>query len=58
VQPLFFPFLEFAGVEGWFMGLILFSLPFISLTVLAKLFLSERLLSGGHTPRDSAAANV
>ena len=42
--------LEFAGVEGWFMGLILLSLPFIILTVLVKLFLSERLPSGGHTP--------
>ena len=49
--------LEFAGVEGWFMGLILLSLPFIILTVLVKLFLSERLLSGGRTPRDSAAAD-
>jgi formate-dependent nitrite reductase membrane component NrfD len=35
--------LEFAGVEGWFMGLILLSLPFIILTVLIKLFLSEQL---------------
>ena len=51
VQPVFFPFLEFAGVEGWFMGLILSSLPFIILTVLVKLFLSERLPSGGHMPR-------
>jgi Ni/Fe-hydrogenase subunit HybB-like protein len=50
--------LEFAGVEGWFMGLILLSLPFIILTVLVKLFLSERLPSGGHTPHDSAAVEV
>jgi predicted membrane protein len=35
--------LEFAGAEGWFMGLMLLSLPFIILTVLIKLFLSERL---------------
>jgi Ni/Fe-hydrogenase subunit HybB-like protein len=35
--------LEFAGVEGWFMGMILLSLPFIILTVLVKLFLSEQL---------------
>ncbi len=49
--------LEFAGVEGWFMGLILLSLPFIILTVLVKLFLSERLPSGGHTPHKNAAAD-
>lgn len=35
--------LEFAGVEGWFMGLVLLALPFAILTVLVKLFLSERL---------------
>lgn len=37
--------LEFAGVEGWFMGLILLSLPFLILTGLVKLFLSERFPS-------------
>ena len=42
--------LEFAGVEGWFMGLILLSLPFIILTVLIKLFLAERLPTSGHVP--------
>ena len=42
--------LEFAGVEGWFMGLILLSLPFIILTVLIKLFLAERLSTKGHVP--------
>jgi len=42
--------LEFAGVEGWFMGMILLSLPFIILTVLIKLFLSERLPTSGHVP--------
>jgi Ni/Fe-hydrogenase subunit HybB-like protein len=50
--------LEFAGVEGWFMGLILLSLPFIILTVLVKLFLSERLPTSGHTPPDKAAVKV
>jgi hypothetical protein len=50
--------LEFAGVEGWFMGLILLSLPFIILTCLVKLFLSERLPSSGHAPHDVAAADV
>jgi len=42
--------LEFAGAEGWFMGLILLSLPFLVLTVLVKLFLAERLLPGGPAP--------
>jgi predicted membrane protein len=42
--------LEFAGTEGWFMGLILLSLPFIILTVFIKLFLSERLPTSGHIP--------
>ena len=42
--------LEFAGVEGWFMGLILLSLPFVILTVLIKLFLAERLPTSGHVP--------
>ena len=39
-----------AGVEGWLMGLILLSLPFIILTVLIKLFLAERLPTTGHVP--------
>jgi predicted membrane protein len=42
--------LEFAGAEGWFMGLLLLSLPFIILTVLIKLFLSEQLPTRGHVP--------
>ena len=42
--------LEFAGVEGWFMGVILLSLPFVILTVLVKLFLSERLPTSEHVP--------
>src|SRR5450759_605737 len=46
--------LEFAGVEGWLMGVVLLSLPFIILTVLVKLFLSEQLLASGHAPHDSA----
>jgi hypothetical protein len=48
--------LEFAGVEGWFMGVVLMSLPFIILTVLVKLFLSERLPTSGHVPQGSSAA--
>jgi Ni/Fe-hydrogenase subunit HybB-like protein len=37
--------MEFAGLEGWYMGAVLLCLPFIILTVLIKLFLSERLPS-------------
>lgn len=40
--------MEFAGLEGWFMGGIMLVLPFIILTVLIKLFLSEKLPSAGH----------
>ncbi len=48
--------LEFAGVEGWFMGLILLSLPFIILTTLVKLFLSEQLpATSGHVPQGEGA---
>ena len=36
---------DFTGGEGWFMSLFLLILPFIILTVLVKLFLSERLRS-------------
>jgi predicted membrane protein len=47
--------LEFAGVEGWLMGVVLLSLPFIILTVSVKLFLAERLPTGGHVPHRSPA---
>jgi predicted membrane protein len=47
--------LEFAGVEGWFMGLVLISLPFVILTVFVKLFLSERLPSSEPLPGRSVA---
>ena len=40
--------MEFAGMEGWLMGAVLLALPFVILTVLVKLFLSERLPSSGH----------
>src|SRR6266567_3315109 len=39
--------MEFAGLEGWLMGALLLSLPFITLTVMVKLFLSEKLKSQG-----------
>jgi predicted membrane protein len=35
--------MEFAGLEGWFMGALLLALPFVILTVFVKLFLSEQL---------------
>jgi predicted membrane protein len=34
--------MDFAGMEGWFMGAMLLALPFMVLTVLVKLFLVER----------------
>jgi predicted membrane protein len=46
--------LEFAGVEGWFMGMILLSLASVILTVLIKLFLSERLPTSGHRAETNA----
>ena len=42
--------MEFAGLEGWIMGGVLLLLPFIVLTVMVKLFLSERLPTSGHVP--------
>jgi hypothetical protein len=39
--------LEFAGVEGWFMGMVLLSLPFIILALMIRFFLSEDLQTGG-----------
>ena len=39
--------MEFAGLEGWAMGAVLFFLPFIILTVFIKLFLSEKLPGTG-----------
>ncbi len=50
--------IEFAGVEGWLMGAVLLSLPFIILTALVKLFLSERLPTSGHVPHDGAAVEA
>jgi hypothetical protein len=51
--------MEFAGLEGWLMGAVLFSLPFVLLTVMIKLFLSEKLPSSeavqGHTPGTGVA---
>jgi predicted membrane protein len=41
--------MEFAGLEGWIMGGVL--LPFVVLTVMVKLFLSERLPMSGPAPQ-------
>jgi Ni/Fe-hydrogenase subunit HybB-like protein len=46
--------LEFAGVEGWFMGAILLALPFLILTVLVKLFLAEQPPGTEPAARDAA----
>ena len=47
--------LEFAGVEGWFMGMILLSLPFIILAVMVRFFLAEDLpTSGASHPVDES----
>jgi predicted membrane protein len=48
--------LEFAGVEGWAMGMVLLSLPFIILTTLVKLFHSEALPTSGHEPHGGTPA--
>jgi predicted membrane protein len=43
--------MEFAGLEGWVMGGVLLCLPFAILTVMVKLFLSERLPTTGPAPQ-------
>ena len=48
--------MEFAGLEGWLMGGLLLALPFIILTVMVKLFLSERLPTEGHVPHPPTSA--
>jgi predicted membrane protein len=46
--------MEFAGLEGWFMGAILLGLPFAILTVMIKLFLSEKLPSSSSLEAQTA----
>jgi predicted membrane protein len=46
--------MEFAGMEGWFMGAFLLMLPFVILTVLIRLFLPEHP-PGGKTGLPDAA---
>jgi predicted membrane protein len=48
--------MEFAGLEGWFMGAFLLVLPFIVLTIMIKLFLSEKLPSSGVPDPDTERA--
>jgi predicted membrane protein len=48
--------MEFAGLEGWFMGAVLLALPFVILTVMIKLFLSEKLPSSGVPDADAEQA--
>jgi predicted membrane protein len=48
--------MEFAGLEGWFMGGVLLCLPFAILTMMIKLFLSEKLPSAADLAAPSAAA--
>ena len=46
--------MEFAGQEGWLISAIILCLPFIILTVLVKLFLSERLPTSEPVPPNSS----
>jgi len=48
--------MEFAGQEGWLISAIILCLPFIILTVLVKLFLSESLPVSEHEPNRNASA--
>jgi hypothetical protein len=44
--------------EGWLISAVIMCLPFIILTVLVKLFLSERLQPGGHAAQNSSATRA
>jgi Ni/Fe-hydrogenase subunit HybB-like protein len=48
--------MEFAGQEGWLISAVILCLPFIILTVLVKLFLSERSPAGEPGPHAPALA--
>jgi Ni/Fe-hydrogenase subunit HybB-like protein len=50
--------MEFAGQEGWLISVVIMCLPFIILTVLVKLFLSERLPSSELGPQAAATAGL
>lgn len=49
--------MEFAGMEGWLMGAVLMALPFVILTVMVKLFLSERLPVTAPAPRPPGSSS-
>ncbi len=46
--------MEFAGQEGWLISAVILCLPFIILTVLVKLFLSEQLPVSEHALEDDS----
>lgn len=46
--------MEFAGQEGWLISAAIMVLPFIILTVLVKLFLSEQLPVSEHAPAEDS----
>ncbi|MGO9477446.1 MAG: NrfD/PsrC family molybdoenzyme membrane anchor subunit [Limisphaerales bacterium] len=48
--------MEFAGQEGWLISAVIMCLPFIILTVLVKLFLSEQLPASSHEPHSGASS--
>jgi len=47
--------MQFLTMEGWLMGGVLLALPFIILTVMVKLFLSERLPTVDHSSHEPVA---
>jgi predicted membrane protein len=50
--------MDFMGMEGWLIGLVVLSLPFIILTVMIKLFLSERLPTAGQPAHTAGSGQV
>src|ERR1017187_6578489 len=48
--------MEFAGQEGWLISAVIMCLPFIILTVLVKLFLSEQLQPSAHLSENISEA--
>jgi predicted membrane protein len=48
--------MDFAGQEGWLISAVILCLPFIILTVLVKLFLSQHLQSSEHAPQNKSTS--
>jgi predicted membrane protein len=48
--------MDFAGQEGWLISAVIMCLPFIILTVLVKLFLSEQLQPSAHLSEKNSEA--